>query len=327
MLIEKIDNIAIPDEALVKVKICGNVTEVRYTSRANREQRISKIDKNTYVVVATGEVKEFKHGESRKDDLLSVKESLGRLRDYLNTNVVDVKCCRFLTLTYRDEMTDPARLYRDYKAFNRKCRKVYGHYEYIVAAEVQRPRSPGGMGVLHLHCVLIFDGKAPFMDNKTVAELWGQGFVNIRAIRNVTDIGRYLTAYLTDLPLDDLGKIPADLKPGQLKIVTVNADGAKVEKAILKGYRLKYLAAGFNLYRVSKGIKPPVTKLMISVDADSLLSDWALTYQSTYRITDETRDFESIVSTSQYSKLLGKKQKALFEKAKLEQQLLNDGGQ
>ncbi|MDR0326586.1 MAG: hypothetical protein LBI19_10910 [Oscillospiraceae bacterium] len=318
MTVEKIDNIALPAKADVTLKLCGNVAEIKYVQHTNSKPRIEKIDKDNYVVLGTGEVREFQHTESRKDDLQSVKESLGRLRDYLNTNVVNVKYCRFLTLTYRDEMTDPARLYRDYKAFNRKCRKMYGHYEYIVAAEVQRPRTPGGSGVLHLHCVLIFKGKAPFMDNKTVAGLWGQGFVNIRAVRNVADVGRYLTAYLTDIPLEDVGKMPADLKPGQLKNVKATVDGVEVEKSIIKGYRLKYLPPGFNLYRVSSKIKPPSISRITGTEADSLLQDWKLTYQSTYRITDESRDFDNIVSTLYFNKLLGQKEKAMLEKARQE---------
>jgi hypothetical protein len=320
MIIEKIDNVSLPDDAIVKVKLCGNIAEVKYTQSANAIPRIKKIDKDRYVVLATGEVRDFKHNQTRKDDLLSVKESLERLKDYLNTNVTNVRNCRFLTLTYKEEMTDPNRLYADFKAFNRKCRKRFGHYEYIVSAEPQRPRTQDGLGVWHLHCVFIFAKKAPFMENETVSEIWGNGFVNIRAIRNVTDVGRYLTAYLADMPVDDIGKIPAEIKANQIKNVEIKEGDRVVNKAILKGFRLIYYPTNFNLYRISKGVRKPSTMRMTSIEADTMLSDWAMTYQTTYKIVDADRGFDNIVSTMHFNKLLGYKEKALLEKAKLEQE-------
>jgi hypothetical protein len=314
MIIEKIDNIAPPDEAIVAVKMCGNVAEVKYTQHGNRKPRIKKNDKDTYTVLRTGEIKQYQHGESRIDDKRSLQESLTRLRDYINTNVTDTKKCRWLTLTYKEVMSDPVRLYNDYKAFNRRCRKRYGHYEYVVAAEYQK------RGSLHLHCVLIFNKNAPYMDNRTVAELWNNnGFVNIRKLRNVNDVGRYLTAYVGDAFLDEIGRLPDG---AMVKMVEV----AGASKAVVKGARLALMPPGLNLYRISRGIKPPSVSRMTSADADNFLSDWALTYQSTYRIEDEGREFQNVVSTSFYNRLLGLKEKRLLREAEQEQKILQDGG-
>lgn len=315
MIIEKIDNVAPPENALVAVKMCGNVAEVKYTQSANCKARIKKIDADSYVVVATGEVRQFQRGETRLDDRQSLRESLSRLRDYLNTNVVAVSKCRWITLTYKELMTNTERLYRDFKEFNRRCRKRYGHYEYIVAAEYQ------GRGSLHLHCVLIFDKVAPYMANKEVAKLWGNGFVNIRKLTGVDDVGRYLTAYVGDAFFSELERVPDGLQREQIKNVEVEENGVQVKKTVIKGARLSMMPPGFNLYRVSRGIKPPTVSCMSCSQADSLLQDWALTYQKTYRLSDDNRGFSSVISTSYYNKMLGLADKKLLESAKREQKI------
>ena len=69
------------------------------------------------MVMATGEIKQAQHIESRADNKLQVSQSLKRLRDYINTNVVDVNKCKWITLTYKENMTDTKRLYKDFEKF------------------------------------------------------------------------------------------------------------------------------------------------------------------------------------------------------------------
>jgi hypothetical protein len=307
MKIEKIENVRFYEESYYKrysdwwvtVRECGNIATVTFTPSANLRQTIKKIDANFYEVISTGEKLEFKKGESRIDDIASVRQSLSRLRDYLNTNVTDVSKCRWVTLTYAENMTDTNHLYRDFKAFNRKCRRHFGHYEYITAAE------PQARGAWHLHCVFIFEEKAPFMENKAVSELWGKGFVNVRKLKGVDDIGRYLTAYLGDIPLDEVEQLPADaeIKIDRLKTVETTEGGEKKSKAIIKGARMALYPSGMNLYRISRGIKPPTVYKTKNINAEKKFEDWALTYEATYRITNETGGFVTTVNKRHYNRL------------------------
>jgi hypothetical protein len=294
MRVERINNIAPPCDATVALKVCGNVAEMKYNQSGNYKQRIRKLDKENYIDLATGEVRKFQHNSNRLDGKRSLKESLTRLCDYINTNVACVRNCRWLTLTYKDLMTETQRLYTDFKAFSRRCRKRYGHYEYIVAAEYQR------RGSLHLHCVLIFPQAAPYMDNKEVATLWGRGFVNVRNLSSITDVGRYLTAYLGDALVEELPYLPRNTPKEKIKTVEVAEDGIKVTKAVIKGARLAMMPPGFHLYRISRGIKPPSIEYLSCAQAEERLRDWAQTYQTTYRLMDEERGFASIVSTCYY---------------------------
>ena len=296
MAIEKIPNVALDDNDLVKVKQCGNVSIATYTNTANKQARIKKLDKDRYVELATGEIKEFNHNKNRLDDTQSLRESLARLRDYLNTNITNARNCRWLTLTYRNVMNDSDRLYSDFKEFNRLCRKKYGSYEYIVAAEYQK------RGSLHLHCVLIFDSAAPFMKNKDVADIWKHGFVNVRKLVGVDDIGRYLTAYIGDAPLDEIGRLPSNVRLEDIKVIEVKQNGKKVTKALVKGARLALMPPGFNLYRISKGIRKPETVVMTNAEVEQQYNNWVLKHEVTYKVSDASRDFNTIVNKRHYSR-------------------------
>jgi hypothetical protein len=299
-----IDNnrVNIPDSGLVTVRKCGDIVTVKYTDKIQTDFPIERIDENHYIIKSegTGEVYEYKHGESRLDDTQSVKESLERLRDYINTNVTDVSRCRWLTMTYAENMTDPKRLLEDFRAFNRRCRKRYGRYEYITCAE------PQGRGAFHYHCVLIFDKIAPFMKNDDVRAMWGQGFVNIRKLTDCYNVGAYLTAYLSDMTFEEVanatGKLPT-VKENDLKIVELpDKDGKTQSKAVIKGARLKMYPKGFHIYRISRGIQKPIVEKMMNGDALALVKNYIKIYERSVSIVDKANDFEVMTNKRVYNK-------------------------
>jgi hypothetical protein len=125
---------------------------------------IKKLNADTYLDLKTGEVLACKHIGNRAENLSSVAQSLRNLRDILNSNISDTKSCLWVTLTYKENMADPKRLYNDFRKFNQRIQYYLGknklpHCEYIVAAE------PQARGAWHAHVVLIFPSKAPFIPN------------------------------------------------------------------------------------------------------------------------------------------------------------------
>ena len=138
MEIKKLDcSVSISDSALVRLKEMGNITEIMFSEKRSRGGYITKIDKDHYVDNRTGELFEFQHIENRAQDLANVAKSLAQGRDILNANITDVSRCRWVTLTYAENMTDPNKLASDFKHFNKRCREIFGNYEYITAAEPQ----------------------------------------------------------------------------------------------------------------------------------------------------------------------------------------------
>ncbi len=196
------DNIH-PDskETSVKVKQCGNVTEIHF-QQSPVLGGIKKLVKDFYIDLHTGEIKKFQHTESRADCSASVARSLARLRDILNCNVTTPENALWITLTYAKNMRDPAQLYSDHKNYFKRLRyylakKGITDVEFIAAAE------PQARGAWHLHCVLIFPQKAPYIPNKTIARIWGHGYTKTKSLQGIDNCGLYLSAYLGDMELLD----------------------------------------------------------------------------------------------------------------------------
>lgn len=223
---------------------------------------IVKIDKDHYRIKRNGQIKEFIHNEKRMDNLSSVAYSMKKLRDIINYNVTDTEKVTWLTLTYAENMQDYNRLYEDYRKFNMRmkyyCKKNnLPSYEYIAVCE------PQARGAWHMHIILIWSDKAPFIHNDIIYSLWKHGFTKTTAVKgNVDSLGYYLSAYLTDLPFDEALIEKSDFSKG-----VKNRNGKKYVKAS----RLNLYPAGINIYRCSRGIKKPATFYLSKSEADKLL--------------------------------------------------------
>lgn len=300
MKIERLEEqISIDPHNLVRLTEMGNITEIMYSEKRSHGGYITKLDADHYLDNRTGEYCEFNHTENRSENLASVAKSLKRLRDLLNANITDVTCCRWVTLTYAENMTDPKKLQRDFKHFNDRCRKIFGHYEYITAAE------PQGRGAWHLHCVFIFNGKAPYMENAVVRECWKQGFVTVKRLDDVDNVGAYLTAYLGDMELTEATEAGISLQgsKGIKEVEYEDENGVKRTKKYIKGARLYMYPPGFNLYRKSKGIVNPTVSVVSYEKAKEKASSAKLTFSKTIALEDEESDFKNTLQYEYYNSI------------------------
>ena len=254
---EVLTDYSIGSEDLVTLKTMGNIYEICYLQKRNNKITTQLLDKDHYIYLDTGEVFECNHIDNRSESKFQVGQSLKRLRDYINTNVLEPNNCKWVTLTYSKNMQDTKKLYNDFKNFIRRFKEQYGHIEYIVAME------PQARGAWHCHCIILFDKVAPFIPNATIEKLWQQGFTKTTKLDNIDNIGAYLTAYLGDMEfteenIQELEK--QGLKVSQMALKEVNEiEGIKLKepKSFIKGGRLYMYPPKFNLYRISRGIKKP----------------------------------------------------------------------
>lgn len=281
---------------IIRVKEMGNIVELMSSEKRNNSIVIKKLDNDTYVDLRTGEVKAFEKIENRSEDLNSVRQSLGRLRDLLNTNITDTSKCRWVTLTYAENMTDTKKLYEDFKKFNMRMRYHGYKYEYIVAME------PQGRGAWHAHLVMIFEDKAPYIDNKFMSKIWGHGFTVTKKLEDVDNVGAYLTAYLGDMDIDDFHNMDDDeqnaMRSFGVKEVQLQ-DGTS--KKILKGARLHMYPPKFNLYRCSRGIKKPIVSYETELNAQKKVSAATLTFEKTIKITDTDSSYTNTINYRHYN--------------------------
>lgn len=310
MEIEKLEeNVRPTDWQMVRVKEMGNIIEVMYQEKRNNSNVIKKLNANEYIDTRTGEIKEFIHIENRAQAINDVRKSLSRLRDYINTNVTDISKCKWVTLTYKENMTDTKKLYDDFKRFNMKLRyylsKQNYKYEYIVAME------PQGRGAWHAHILMIFDCKAPYIDNNDVmASIWGHGFTSTKDLDgSIDNLGAYLTAYLGDMELkegiDTIGLNNIFDKHGKCKYqvseVEINEDGRNISKAFIKGLRMALYPPKFNIYRCSRGIKKPIITYDSEINVQKKISAGTLTFERTIKLTDSDSDYINHINYRYYN--------------------------
>lgn len=290
------ERIEIDPEHLVRLTEAGNITEIMYSEKRSRGGYIAKLDKDSYMDKRTGEIKEFEHIENRSQDLDNVAKTLKRLRDLLNANITDTSKCRWVTLTYKENMTEPQKLRIDAENCIKRLREKYSSFEYITAAE------PQGRGAWHLHCVFIFPDKAPYMANETVAQAWKKGFVTVKSLDSVDNVGAYLTAYLGDMELTDTQgmEMPESVK-GIKEITYKDSNGETQTKRYIKGARLCMYPPKFNIYRKSKGIKEPTVTVVPYQDAKQKVCSAKQTFQKTVALEDTDKGYQNVLQYEYYN--------------------------
>ena len=156
-----------------------------------------------------------------------------------------------ITLTYAENMRDTDKLRADMNRFTTALKKRYKDKTSVDYLSVVEPQERGAW---HVHTLIRFnDYKKIYLDNNDIAKLWGWGFVRIQSLKDIDNIGAYLSAYLTDVELTS-GNIFDAMKDG-VTVIEKEYDGEK--KKFIKGGRLHMYPPNMNLFRKSQGIKYP----------------------------------------------------------------------
>lgn len=288
-----------------KVTTMGNVIE-HISCQKTVTCPCVKLDDNFYLDTRTGEVFEYQHFETRADGLQGIRRTMSRIRALINTNVTVSENIRWVTLTYAENMTDTKRLYQDYKYFWDRflyyCKKSdFSKPEYISVIE------PQGRGAWHVHAFFIWDKPAPFVPNNVLSDIWGQGFVKIKALRDCDNIGSYFSAYLADMPVEDVIQLPVSERNavfdcGVLEEKNVlEDDGIEKSKEFIKGGRLCFYPAKMNIVRYSRGIKQPDVQFMTGKQAKEKASSAKLTFSRSYEIVDDGGKVVNRISKEYYN--------------------------
>lgn len=314
MSIEKVDAF-INNTDLVRVTNMKRIHEVQYMTCWNSKARIKKLDKDRYMNVDTGEIKQFKHSETRKDNLNSLRQTFKRLSYQVNANFTGAKNELWITMTYAENMTDHKQASKDFdnflKRFRRYCEKEYGktfgHFEYIKAVEPQE------RGAWHFHLLVKFPFlKKIYIANDVYADLWGHGIVQVKRPEKTDNMGAYFTSYLTNLELNET-ELEALSPEEEEKRVSelLSVPGARgieytksdVSKRVIKGGRLHLYPASMQLYNKSRGIKMPERKDMTRKKAMKKykLKAQNLTLRKSLLIKDEEANFETVLIIEQYN--------------------------
>ena len=240
---------SIPSNAVVTLTDIEKHHEIMYMTNLNNKIKIKKIDKERYILIETGEIKYFKNTNSRQENINELRVTFKKLRDLINNNFkghINEKC---FTLTYKENMRDTKKLYKDFVLFIKKVEYKFGNLEYISIVE------PQGRGAWHCHVLLKFKNNPGKIDNNNCIEkMWGH-WTTTKRVNNY--MGEYITAYLADIEYnqENIKMLREKGLNGLIPIKEVEIEGKT--KKFIKGGRLYLYPTGINIFRKSKGIIYP----------------------------------------------------------------------
>lgn len=106
-------------------------------------------------------------------------------------------------------------------------------------------------------------------------QLWQQGFTKTKAMQDCDNVGAYFSAYLGDMPLDEVQALPPEeMKKSLAGSVTIEEkqftddEGLTKDKKFVKGGRLYLYPPGMNIVRKTKGIRLPEVEYMSRSEAE-----------------------------------------------------------
>ena len=116
--------------------------------------------------------------------MFSINRTRTIIRRIVNSNKDFTK---FITLTFKDNFSDIEKANRIFSKFIMRLKYKFPELKYLAVIEFQK------RGAVHYHMA----SNLPYIPNKELSELWGQGFVRINEIEKVTNLGAYVCKYLS----------------------------------------------------------------------------------------------------------------------------------
>lgn len=174
-----------------KIVIAGEIVEVYEYSKGYKTG--FTIDKDKHDV---GRKKDFvseEYDENRGKVLHRAKKRLMGLINANNDAYGREFSTKFLTLTFRENITDIKWANREFSKFIQRLNyRVFNtkksNLKYSAVIEFQQ------RGAIHYHVVIY---NMPYLDADVISEVWTYGFVKINKIDHVDNLGAYVTKYMT----------------------------------------------------------------------------------------------------------------------------------
>ena len=121
-MIKKISNLddRITNKSHATLTYAGDTVKLVAVQNHIEECPIERIDKDTFVVRSTGEVKHYNHEKKgRLAHKNNLRKTFNKIRDLVNANVTVLNQSHvlFVTLTFAENMQNPLKAYEEFKKF------------------------------------------------------------------------------------------------------------------------------------------------------------------------------------------------------------------
>jgi len=134
-----------------------------------------------------------KSNPRREDNLFRTRATIRRV---VEANVRQDCLPKFVTYTFADNLTDYTKAVEKWREYSRRLSLAFGKQSYLVVCEFQK------RGAVHFHAIHF---SLPYMlgAKNRIAKLWGNGFINLKAIRKIRSVGAYVAKYLQKQTCDN----------------------------------------------------------------------------------------------------------------------------
>lgn len=130
--------------------------------------------------------------EQAEKQLSAVRRSRNSIRRIVNSNP---QLNKFLTLT--SKMTDVKQSNNCFNRFIERMKDRFPEFQYFAVLEFQKDvdyfgkkKEKGGAVHYHLLCNL------RYVESNSLAKIWGHGFIKIKRVDQIKNLGQYLSKYL-----------------------------------------------------------------------------------------------------------------------------------
>lgn len=113
----------------------------------------------------------------------SIRRTKKEIRRKINANSQLIK---FLTLTFKKNEMDIGKSNRAFNLFTQRMKDRFPEFQYLAVIEFQK------RGAVHYHLLC----NLRYREKKEVEKIWGQGFIDIKRVKHISNLGRYFCKYL-----------------------------------------------------------------------------------------------------------------------------------
>lgn len=239
------EDFSIKESDYVTLTRMNDIFEIQFMEKSNISNNIVKLDFDRYVVKETGEIRKFNKSDNRGHNENSLKQTMKKLRYLINANFSGKPNELWATLTFSDSTLakNPKKIYKEFNKFIKRLRDQFGHdLEYIAVLEPHGIKNNDitSWHGFHFHLLLkSLNSNRLFLPHNEFESIWGLGYSRIEGLKNIDNIGAYLSAYLSNAE-DNSEQLPNNSK-----------------KKYIKGGRLWLYPRGIRIYHKSKGMQYP----------------------------------------------------------------------
>ena len=153
-------------------------------NRGNTFYNVKKISKTQYVLLDTGEIRDYQLEKCKNMD--GLRRSMKKLKYILKNNFDGAENELFIDLTTAEDVTDIRQIKLMFKKWWAKMKKKYNDLEFVAVYEKHKNRD-----CWHVHTIIKATMHAKlYIPNKIIEEVWKYGFTKTNRITSLSGVGQ-----------------------------------------------------------------------------------------------------------------------------------------